>query len=331
MATMLLSGPGWCDLQVNGFAGVDFNHPDLTPEQVHHALAAMRATGVTLCLPTVITSPLEQFARAAKTILSVRDPAIAGLHMEGPYINPADGPRGAHRRDATMPPLLGDFLRRQEAADGRIRLVTLAPELPGALRLTEALVSMGVRVAIGHSAATPGQIADAVRAGATLSTHLGNGVALLLPRHPNLIWAQLASDELSACFIVDGHHLPPETVKAMIRAKGLARSILVTDATAAAGAPPGRYTIGAIEIVRTPDGRVTLADGSSLAGSALTLDRALALAARYTGHTVPELWPLAAQQPAAAIGQVPRGRVTARWTPGTGRLEVLRVEPETAQ
>lgn len=325
---MELSGPGWCDLQVNGFAGVDFNRAGLEPDDVRRALAAMRATGVTLCLPTLITSSLEDFSTAARAILSVNDPIVAGIHMEGPYINPADGPRGAHRRDAIRPPLLGDFLRRQEAADGRIRLVTLAPELPGALRLIESLVEMGVRVAIGHSAASPAQIADAVRAGATLSTHLGNGVAGMLPRHPNLIWAQLAADELSACFIVDGHHLPPETVKAMIRAKGLARSILVTDATAAAAAPPGRYTIGTQPIVRRADGRVTLTDGRTLAGSSLTLSRALALAARFTGHTVAELWPLAAQQPAAAIGCAPRGRVKVRYGAGTDELEVLRVDEE---
>ena len=323
---MELCGPGWCDLQVNGFAGVDFNRADLKPAEVRRALAAMRSTGVTLCLPTLITSSLEEFSNAAHAILSVHDPMVAGLHMEGPYINPADGPRGAHRRDAVRPPLLGDFLRRQEAAEGRIRLVTLAPELPGALRLIESLVEMGVRVAIGHSAATPSQVSDAVRAGATLSTHLGNGVAGMLPRHPNLIWAQLAADELSACFIVDGHHLSPETVKAMVRAKGLSRAILVTDATAAAAAPPGRYTIGAQPILRRSDGRVTLTDGRTLAGSSLTLNRALALAARFTGHTVAQLWPLAAQQPAAAIGCEPRGRVTVRHVAGADELEVLRVE-----
>lgn len=326
---MELTGPGFCDLQVNGFAGVDFNRPDLNPDDVCRALKAMRATGVTLCLPTLITSSLQEFARSARAILSVHDPMIAGLHMEGPYINSADGPRGAHRREATRPPLIGDFLRRQEAADGRIRLVTLAPELPGAIRMIETLVEMGVRVAIGHSAATPAQICEAVRAGATLSTHLGNGVAAVLPRHPNLIWTQLAADELSACLIVDGHHLPPDTVKAMIRAKGLARSILVTDATAAAAAPPGHYTVGAQPIVRRTDGRVTLTDGSCLAGSSLTLNRALALAARYTGYTLRELWPLAASQPAAAIGLVPRGQVTVRETPDAAELEVVRMMEAT--
>src|SRR6185436_11870049 len=137
--------------------------------------------------------------------------------------------------------------RRQDAADGRIVLVTLAPEVPGALALIDYLIAEGVRVAIGHTAATPEQLSDAIAAGVTMATHLGNGCPQMLPRHPNVIWELLAADAVAASFIVDGHHLPPATVKAMVRAKGAAKTILVSDAVAAAGCGPGRYTLAGVE------------------------------------------------------------------------------------
>src|SRR6185295_15931356 len=174
--------PGLFDLQVNGFAGVDFNAPDLAADRVDEALERMRATGVTRCLPTLITSSFDRFAAGARVIGRLSNAAIAGIHMEGPYLSPEDGARGAHPRADVTPASLDDFKRRQDAAGGRIVLVTLAPEVPGALPLIEHLVASRVRVAIGHTAATPRQIGDAVAAGATLATHLGNGCAQMLPR-----------------------------------------------------------------------------------------------------------------------------------------------------
>ncbi|HEY8550601.1 MAG TPA: amidohydrolase family protein [Vicinamibacterales bacterium] len=293
---------GYFDLQVNGFAGVDFNDPATTGEQVSAALEAMRRTGVTRCLPTLITGPFEVFARCARTLARHPDPAIAGLHMEGPYISPADGARGAHPREHVRDADLDDFERRQDAADGRIRLLTVAPEVPGVLRLIEHAVERGVRVAIGHTAANTQQIRDAVRAGATLSTHLGNGIASLLPRHPNPIWDQLAEDGLWASLIVDGHHLPPSTVKAMVRAKGPSRIILVTDAIAAAGCPPGRYRLGSLDVVLDETGRVAAPGTDHLAGSALTMDRAVALAAEFTGLPVSAAAAMASTNPADYLG-----------------------------
>ncbi len=319
-------GPGLVDLQVNGYAGVDFNDPDTPPDAIRSAFEAMERRGVTLALPTLITSPLDEFARCAAHLLEAAPPSMAGIHMEGPYIQPADGPRGAHRRDAVCWPSLDDFLHRQEAAQGQIRLVTLAPELPGAIQLIEALRERGIVVAIGHSDATPAQIADAIRAGATMSTHLGNGCAPVLPRHPNLLWAQLAADELTAGLLVDGHHLPPETVKVMVRAKTPARVALVTDATAAADAPPGEYSIGRQRIIRTESGRVTLPSGTTLAGSALTLDRAIALTVQWAGVTWEEAWAMASTIPAAAVGLTPRGLVRATWDPSGPALEIQAVE-----
>src|SRR5262245_50277716 len=188
---MRIDFQGLFDLQVNGFAGVDFNTPGCTPDQLKHASDALRATGVTRFLPTLITSSLERFSQCARSILRFTDPSIAGIHMEGPYISPDDGPRGAHSRMHVISASIEDFSRRQAAAEGRIILVTLAPEVPDALRLIEHLVKSDIRVAIGHSGALPAQIRDAVSAGATLSTHLGNGCSQVLPRHPNSVWEQL--------------------------------------------------------------------------------------------------------------------------------------------
>ena len=310
---MRLELPGLFDLQVNGFGGVDFNAPGLTADTACEALDCMRATGVTRCLPTLITSSFAQFAGSARVLGAMRHEAIAGIHMEGPYLSPEDGARGAHPREQVRPASIDDFSRRQDAASGRIALVTLAPEAPGAMRLIEHLAGSGVRVAIGHTAATPLQIADAIGAGATLATHLGNGCAQMLPRHPNVIWELLAADAVFASLIVDGHHLPPATVKAMVRAKGPHRTMLVTDAVAAAGSVPGRYTIGAVTCELDEHGRVSLPGTPYLAGSALTLDRAIANTARFTSLPVDAVIPMASTIPATFMGVTPAGTVTADW------------------
>jgi N-acetylglucosamine-6-phosphate deacetylase len=206
--------------------------------------------------------------------------------------------------------------------------VTLAPESPGALPLISHLVASGVRAAVGHTAATPDQIADAIAAGATLATHLGNGCAQMLPRHPNVIWELLAADAITASVIVDGHHLPPSTVKAMLRAKGTYKTILVTDAIAAAGCAPGRYTIGGVTCELGESGRVSLPGTPYLAGSGLTMDRAIANTVRFTGLPIDAVIPMASTNPARYMGIEPAGRVTADWSPDTGELRVRRVHAD---
>ena len=323
---MTIELPGLFDLQVNGFAGVDFNAPDLTTDRVAESLDRMRATGVTRCLPTLITSPFEQFAASARMLAGMSHPSIAGIHMEGPYISPEDGFRGAHPRAHVTPASLDDFSRRQDAAGGRIVLVTLAPEVPGAIALIEHLVASGVRVAIGHTSATPPQLAGAIAAGATLATHLGNGCPQMLPRHPNVVWELLAADAVFASFIVDGHHLPPATAKAMVRAKGAAKTILVTDAIAAAGRIPGRYTIGGVDCDLGADGRVSLPGTPYLAGSSLTLDRAIANTVRFTGLPLDAVVPMASTIPANYVGAATAGAVTADWDADACELRVRRVQ-----
>jgi N-acetylglucosamine-6-phosphate deacetylase len=322
---MRIELPGLFDLQVNGFGGVDFNAPDLTADRVGEALDRMRATGVTRCLPTLITSSFEQFAASARVLGRMSNRAVAGIHMEGPYVSAVDGPRGAHPREHVRPAAVDDFNRRQDAAAGRIVLVTLAPEVPGAMSLIEHLVESGVRVAIGHTEATPDQISEAIAAGATLATHLGNGCAEMLPRHPNVIWQQLAADALFASLIVDGHHLPPATVKAMVRAKGLQRTILVTDAIAAAGSAPGRYRIGGVDCLLGDDGRVSLPGTPYLAGSALTLDRAIANMVRFAELSLDDVIPMASTIPASYLRTATVGTVTADWDPDAGELQIQQV------
>jgi N-acetylglucosamine-6-phosphate deacetylase len=322
---MTIQFPGLVDIQVNGFGGVDFNTPDVTADDVRRALPIIKSTGVTRFLPTFITGSLERFAHGARAVLDADDPMIAGIHLEGPYISPTDGPRGAHPLAHTSAASIDDFRRRQDAAAGRIVLCTLAPEVPAALELIEYLAEHDVRVAIGHSEASPAVIRDAVSAGATLSTHLGNGCAAMLPRHPNLIWEQLAADELLASLIVDGHHLPAAMVKTAIRAKTPARTILVSDAMAAAGCAAGFYRIGDVEVEVGDDRRVSLRGTPYLAGSALTLSDAVANTVRFTGLALEDVLPMASSLPAAYLGIDVAGQVTAEWDPEGWVLDITRV------
>jgi N-acetylglucosamine-6-phosphate deacetylase len=322
---MIIEFPGLIDLQVNGFAGVDFNSADLTADRLSHAVTRIRATGVSRCLPTLITSPFESFARNARIIAASSDPTVAGIHMEGPYISGEEGARGAHPAADVAHASRDDFERRQEAAHGRILLVTLAPEVPGVLDLIEHLVDTGVRVAIGHTAATPRQIGDAIAAGASLATHLGNGCPSLLPRHPNVLWSLLASDEVTASLIVDGHHLPADTVRVMTRAKGPSRCILITDAMAAAGSPPGRYTIGGVVCDASETGRVSLPDTEYLAGSSLTLPIAIANTVRFSRLPIESVIAMASSIPARFLGIATSGVVTADWDAPQHVLSVHRL------
>jgi len=291
------------DLQVNGFAGVDFNRPGLTGEELLRAARAMRAYGVTRFLPTVITASVEAMARTLAIIRHAREEApvlaraIPGIHLAGPFLCPAAGPRGAHPRAHVCDPDWDTFCRLQEAAGGLIRLATLAPERPGALELIRRLRAAGVMVAIGHTDATEADIDAAVEAGAQLSTHLGNGAHAVLPRHRNYIQKQLATDGLLASIIVDGHHLTEYFVKNVIRCKGQERVILITDAMAAAAAPPGTYRLGEVLAEAQPDGAVRLPGTPYLAGSALTMDRAVDNVQRFAGVSLAQALAMATQHP----------------------------------
>ena len=325
-----LTLPGLFDLQANGFGGIDFNGRDLSADRVAEALDRMRRTGVTRCLPTLITSSFDRFAANARIIAGLSHDAVVGIHMEGPYVSPAEGARGAHPLEHVAPATVDDFERRQDAAIGRIVLVTLAPEVDGALPLIEHLVARGVRVAIGHTAATPAQLGDVIAAGATMATHLGNGCPQMLPRHPNVIWELLAADGVFASVIADGHHLPASTLKGMIRAKTAERTILVTDAMAAAGCSANastnrRFTIGDVVCELGFDGRVSLPGTPYLAGSSLTLDRAIANTVRFTGLSIESAVAMASTIPASCLGMKPAGTIAAEWDADAFDLRICSV------
>ena len=232
--------------------------------------------------------------------------AIPGFHVEGPYLSAEEGPRGANRPEVLRPPSWKEFQKFQDAAGGRIKLVTLAPELPGATRFIEQAVASGIVIALGHTAASAQQIADAVAAGATLSTHLGNGSHAVLPRHANYVQVQLAEDRLKASFIADGHHLPTYVVKNFIRAKGVARSILVTDAVPPAGMPPGIYRYGRVEVEAKPGGLICLPGTPYLFGAATPLEKCVAHAVAWAGISLADALAMASDHPARLLGLAPR-------------------------
>jgi N-acetylglucosamine-6-phosphate deacetylase len=298
---------GFIDLQINGYGGVDFNDVSTTAEQIATTTRALWRTGVTTFCPTIITESPEHISQCLANLLRATDEspefarAFVGIHLEGPFISLEDGPRGAHPRQHACPPDWEQFQRWQDVAHGQIRILTLSPEWPDSPDFIELAAETGVIVAIGHTAASPAQIADAVRAGAKMSTHLGNGSHAKIDRHPNYIWEQLANDELWASFIVDGHHLPPSVVKCFLRGKGIARSILVTDAIAAAGCPPGKYKLGNVEVEVTEAGRVCLPDTPYLAGSALEMHDAIGKAVAYSDATLDEALQMASANPAKLL------------------------------
>lgn len=302
---LIYVAPGFIDVQVNGFAGVDYNNPAATLDEIAYSIRCMYATGVTRFLPTIITGSPEDMVGALRNLTTARDGipegrAIEAFHVEGPYISPEDGPRGAHPRRWVRPPDWDEFRRFQDAAQGLIRLITISPEWPEAPRFIEKLVSEGVVVSIGHTKADESQLSDAVRAGATMSTHIGNGAHSVLPRHPNYIWEQLADDRLNASFIVDGIHLGRAFLTVAMRAKGVERAILVTDAVMPAGCSPGRYRLGEVDVELHLDGSVRLAGGTRLAGSALLMDRAIGNVIRLAGVSLRDAITMATRNPARA-------------------------------
>jgi N-acetylglucosamine-6-phosphate deacetylase len=259
-------------------------------------------------LPTLITGPSDAITHGLRTLTAARaaDPIVAasvpGYHIEGPYISPEDGPRGAHPREHVRPPDWDEFCRWQDAAEGRVRLLTLSPEHDNALSMIERVAASGVVVAIGHTAASPQRIREAVAAGARLSTHLGNGSHAMLPRHDNYLWEQLAADGLWASIIPDGHHLPPVVLKCVVRVKTPARTIVTCDASSLAGLPPGRYSTWGAEYEVRPEGRVVVPGTPFLAGAAVFTDACLGPLMRATALSLSQAIDMAGARPRELLG-----------------------------
>jgi N-acetylglucosamine-6-phosphate deacetylase len=327
--------PGLIDLQVNGFQGHDVNGADVHPGVVVELARSLHRVGVTTVVPTIVTAAEERIIASLAAIAEARaaDPLVAHaipyVHVEGPFLSDEDGPRGVHDRDQ---------IRRADIAELRrwgdlVGMVTVSPHNDAAMEFIAEATRMGVRCAIGHTHATPEQITRAVDAGATLATHLGNGAHAALARHPNYIWSQLSDDRLHAGFIADGHHLPAETFKAMLRAKGVDRSHLVSDSTALGGLSPGRYRTpvgGEVELSDT--GRLSYVGTPFLAGASRSLTDGVATAIAMAGLTLSTALRLASVNPGRFVGN--RGTLRAgeradlftfTWSPGDTTLDVRTV------
>ncbi|MDP6775690.1 MAG: amidohydrolase family protein [Candidatus Latescibacteria bacterium] len=333
--------PAFFDVQVNGALGINYSRGDLTVARVLETTELIYKTGTGLLCPTVTTSPEDEAVSALRTLgeaceeSKVTDASFVGFHVEGPYISSEDGPRGAHPAEHVRDPDWDEFCRYQEAAGGRIRILTLAPEREGAMPFIEKAVDSGVIVSIGHSGASQQRVHEAIAAGVRMSTHLGNGSHAMIPRHDNYVWDQLASDELWAGVIPDGHHLPPPFLKIIYRAKQKERICLTSDVSAIAGLPAGVYdrSYGEDKVEIHPNGKISLAGTPYLAGASLFLDTGIANVATYTGASLTDAVEMATANPARMldvadrVGSVDPGKEASltlfRWEPGVAAVEVV--------
>lgn len=308
-------GPGLFDIQVNGFDGIWFCSEKLTTDDVEKVIHAYVRQGMTRCFPTLITTSCGAIEHGLATIRKARElsplvrSVVVGCHVEGPFISPVDGPRGAHPLEHVRPANVSEFQRWQQAAGGLIRLVTLAPEVPNALDFIQQVSSTGVIVSIGHTAASSDMIRQAVDRGARLGTHLGNGCAGMMPRHDNIFWPQLADDRLTCSVISDGWHVPSAMLNCIARCKSLERIVLTSDVSGFGGCKPGRYSTGEVSVDVLADGRIVVAGQTQfLAGSGATTGECVAhfmstvADVSETGAansvSLSRAWPLASTQPA---------------------------------
>jgi len=269
--------PGFVDIQVNGYLGHDFNGSELTAETFAEACREVLATGTAALLPTVSTAPMDIYERNLPFMAEVLEAEefrgrVLGIHLEGPFLSPEPGARGAHNPEWMRPGDLDLLKRLLDLAGGQTRVLTVAPEAEGAEELARYAVGRGIAVSVGHTLAGADDLARMVDAGATFFTHLGNGLPNLIHRHHNPIWAALANDDLAITIITDGHHLPPSAIKTMIRAKGVGRTAVVSDASHLAGLPPGRYSTPDNEVILLePSGRLHNPEKQCLVGSSATM------------------------------------------------------------
>ncbi|MGE5576467.1 MAG: N-acetylglucosamine-6-phosphate deacetylase [Syntrophothermus sp.] len=297
--------PGFIDVHVHGGGGSDFM--DGTPDAVAAIAGAHAKHGTTALLATTLTAPAGQLLKVARSCRIAREsdrpgPELLGIHLEGPFISPAA--RGAQNAAFIRPFTLDELDNLQRESGGAVRIVTLAPEMPGVPELIASLQERGVLTSAGHTAANYQQVRTAAEKGLSMATHTFNAMGTLHHREPGAIGAALTIPALYAQLIVDGVHLHPAVVALAVRAKGPERAVLITDAIAAVGLPPGRYELGGLEIVvdevsaRLPEG--------NLAGSLLTMERAVKNVMEFTGIPVHEAVRMASLTPAEALGLAER-------------------------
>ena len=304
-----LLAPAFFDVHFHGAAGHDLM--EATPEALYAIGSLVARHGTGSYLATTVTAPLDKTLRAVAGLAKlIRNPdliqgqkkngAIAkpiGIHLEGPFLSHVK--RGVQPAEHLLAPDIGVFDRLYEAAEGTMRLMTLAPELPGAMELAAHTTARGVRVSVGHSDATMAQTRAAIAAGAVSATHTFNAMRALDHREPGIVGTVLTTDSLYAELICDGIHVAPEMVKLWWRAKGQDRAILVSDAMSATGMPDGEYQLGGFP-VQVANERATAR--GVLAGSVLTLDSALRNFVQFTGATAEQAVHLLTANPAAMTG-----------------------------
>lgn len=333
--TNVYIAPGLIDIQINGFVGVDFSGPGLTVEGVRKATKALWKAGVTSYFPTIITSDIDRIKTNFAVLAEARkDPeigkSIPWFHLEGPYISPFPGFRGAHLEKYIKTPDWDEFLEIQKAADYGIKIITVAPELTGAIPFIKKCVESGVTVSLGHHNGTAKEIQAAVDAGANMATHLGNGCANLINRHDNPLWPQLSNDAIAATIIADGFHLRREEVRTFYKVKGVDKTILVSDALDLAGLPPGEYTRGERTLVLTPD-VVQLPKENVLAGAASPISKCVGVVMEYTECGLKNAIQMASTNPARLfdldnIGEIGIGKRgdLIQFTMQDSRMKILK-------
>ena len=310
----LFIAPGLIDIQINGYMGVDFSGPDLTVEGVKKATRALWKAGVTSYFPTIITSDVDRLKKNFAILAQAKkDPEIGKsipcFHLEGPYISPVAGFRGAHLEKYIKAPDWKEFSEIQAAAEGGIRLITVAPELEGAIPFIKKCVASGMIVSLGHHNGTAAEITAAVDAGARMATHLGNGCANMINRHHNPIWPQLADDRVTPSIIADGFHLTKEEVRSFYKAKGPDNTILVSDALDLAGLPPGMYERGERMLELTPN-VVKLPKENVLAGAASPISMCVGVVMDYTQCSLGDAIQMASTNPAEMMSLDDLGNIS---------------------
>ncbi len=288
-----LIAPGFFDIQVNGYVGKDYSTA-LKIKDIEQLISHIAKGGVTQHIPTIITNSEENILKNIKAIVNAKEAsnmirnALPAIHIEGPFISPREGARGVHNPSYIRSANIDEFIRWQEAARGSIKIVTLSPEDDQALEFIKYVSKLGVIVAIGHTDVSPGQIEKAIDAGATLSTHLGNGSPSMIPRLENFIYKQLSDDRMNISIIADGFHLPSFVLDCFTRCKGKEKTILVSDVASLAGSTPGRYTWNGMDIEVHDDGHMGLYGTSNLAGASLLLDSCVANLVKCSSFTLEE-------------------------------------------
>jgi N-acetylglucosamine-6-phosphate deacetylase len=310
----LYIAPGFMDHQINGLLGIGFAQDGLTVARVRKAIERLWQSGVTTCLPTLTTNSRELLEECFAVMAEARKQpdigqSVPGFHLEGPYISPVDGFRGAHNKKWVRKPDWDEFMAFYRAADEKILQVTVAPEIEGNIEFIRKCSKLGIVVAIGHHNASAEEIRQAADAGAVISTHLGNGCANMIHRHLNPLWPQLAEDRLYASIIVDGFHLRPEEVKVFHRVKTTEKTLIVSDAASLAGLPPGEYAREDRKVVVTEEGMIKMPSQNVLAGSAALVTKGVGNVMRFTGCTLAEAVHMAGKNPARLFGLNDRGEI----------------------